>query len=92
MENLRIIIRDLQDRLGAVERYLEGSGYVSPEAEKRRHMKALAQLRADYDDDLNHATSKEARGKARDAYNAAVEVENARHAKFFEIPDTTDCA
>lgn len=86
MENLRGIIKDMQDNQAALERHAAKSGYVSPSAEKRRHTKALAQLADEYENDLKLARTKDARREAQQAYNDAVKAENARHTEFFADP------
>jgi hypothetical protein len=91
MENLREVIRDLQDRLAGAERHLEKkTGYVSPGRERVRHERALDTLKKDRDEDFSFAKTREERQKARDHYEAAVEAENARHREFFEVVDTSD--
>ena len=92
MENLRGIIKDLQDNQAALERHLAKSGYTSPTAEKRRHAKALAQLAEEYENDLKLARTKDARREAQQAYNDAVKAENARHTEFFSDPPDEDDA
>lgn len=86
MERLREIIDELWDEIRAQGRFLALNGYVSPAKEKQRHRRALEKLEAEYQEDLKLAKTREARREARDAFEAAVKAEKAKHEAFFAEP------
>lgn len=80
MENLRGIIRDLQERLDGLERWSAKSGYVSPLVENARHAEAVAAEDKQHTENLKRAASKDDRMREVARHEAAVETETVRHA------------